>query len=213
MTMTLTHHTAIVAACALLPSAMANENMAATRERELIHRESSANLGEEQDELSADVQQLVIEQTIPQVIELLGEVESIMDEATDKLLVADTGGGTIAAQTEIIEKIHAAAKKRQQQGGSGESGSAMMDMMERMMGKQPGEGKGPGEKGEQPGEQPGQGMTGESDSANEASGGDTAGKVEPRTVPKASGTAGSSMPDEFRKALDAYNRGVERMVK
>ncbi len=81
------------------------------------------------------------------------------------------------------------------------------------MGKQPGEGKGPGGKGDKPGEQAGQGMTGESDSANEASGGDTAGKVETRTVPKASGTTGIVMPDEFRKALDAYNRGVERMVK
>lgn len=213
MTMRLTHHTAIAAACAFLPCAMAQEDMAAARERERIHRESSTTLGEEQDELSADVQQLVIEQTIPQVIELLGEVEDIMDEATDNLLGSDTGGETIAAQTEIIEKIHAAAKKRQQQGGSGESGGAMMDMMERMMGKQPGEGKGPGGKGDKPGEQAGQGMTGESDSANEASGGDTAGKVETRTVPKASGTTGIGMPDEFRKALDAYNRGVERMVK
>lgn len=213
MTMRFSHTTAIVVACAFVPCAMAQQDMAAARERERIHRESSATLGEEQDELSADVQQLVIEQTIPQVIELLGEVEDIMDEATDNLLVADTGGETIAAQTEIIEKIHAAAKQRQQQSGSGESGGAMMDMMERMMGKQPGEGKGPGEKGEKPGDQAGQGMTGESDTSNEANGGDTAGKVETRTVPKASGTAGSSMPDEFRKALDAYNRGVERMIK
>ena len=89
----------------------------------------------------------------------------------------------------------------------------MMDMMERMMGKQPGEGKAPGQGGEKPGDQAGQGATGESDTANEASAGDSAGKVEPRTVPKASGTAGGGMPDEFRNALDAYNRGVERMVK
>ena len=73
-----------------------------------------------------------------------------MDEATDKLAEADTGGDTIAAQTEIIEKIHAAAKEKQKQQGSGKSGGAMMDMMERMMGKKPeGEkkqGKGKGDK-------------------------------------------------------------------
>ena len=70
-----------------------------------------------------------------------------MDEATDRLAEADTGGETIAAQTEIIEKIHAAAKEKQSQGGGGKSGGAMMDMMERMMGKKP--------EGEQP--QKGQG--------------------------------------------------------
>ena len=66
---------------------------------------------------------------LPKVIELLNEVEKIMDEATDQLAAADTGGGTLAAQTEIIEKIHAAAKEKQKQPGGGQSGSAMMDMM------------------------------------------------------------------------------------
>jgi len=202
---------AVIDICAILPCTSAGEPAAGEQLR--FHREGSTKLADEQDELSADVQQLVIEQTIPKVIELLGEVEQIMDEATDYLLEAETGGKTIAAQTEIIEKIHAAAKQRQSESGSGESGSAMMDMMERMMGKQPGEGKAPGQEGDQPGDQAGQGGTGESDSANEASGGDTAGTVETRTVPKASGTAGRGVPDEFRSALDAYNRGVERMIK
>ena len=77
------------------------------------HREGSEKVAEEQDELSADVQQLTIEETVPQVIQLLTEVGTIMDEATDWLMEPDTGGKTIAAQTEIIEKIHAAAKERQ----------------------------------------------------------------------------------------------------
>jgi hypothetical protein len=212
--MRITRTTTLLAICVALPCAADDGTAKASdAERERIHRESSAGLGGEQDELAADVQQLVIEQTIPQVIQLLGEVEDIMGETTDYLLESDTGGKTIAAQTEIIEKIHAAAKKRQQQGGSGQSGGAMMDMMERMMGKKPGEGKAPGKQGDKPGEQAGQGATGESDTANEASGGDNTGKVETRTVPKASGTAGRAMPDEFQKALDAYNRGVEKMVK
>ena len=53
-------------------------------------------------------QKSLVEQTNPKVIELLGEVENIMDEATEMLIEHDTGGKTIAAQTEIIEKIHAA---------------------------------------------------------------------------------------------------------
>jgi hypothetical protein len=177
------------------------------------HREGSAKVADHQDELSADVQQLAIEQTVPKVIELLNEVEKIMDEATDQLAEADTGGATLAAQTEIIEKIHEAAKEKQKQQGSGQSGSAMMDMMERMMGKDPdGEGKGK-DNGNQPGDQGGEGATGLSDATNEPGGGETGGKSEARRVPKASGGAGRVLPEEFTKALDAYNRGVEQKTK
>jgi hypothetical protein len=181
-----------------------------------VHREGSVKLAEDQDELSADVQQLVIEQTMPKVIELLEEVEGIMDETTDYLAETDTGGTTIAAQTEIIEKIHAAAKKRQCEGGSGESGGAMMDMMERMMGKKPGgegKGKGKGGKGGEGGEQAGEGSTGLSDTGNEGAAGDAGGKSEARRIPKAAGSSGTEIPEEFRKALDAYNRGTEKKLK
>jgi hypothetical protein len=178
-----------------------------------IHREGSAKLAEDQDELSADVQQLILEQTLPQVIKLLEEVEEIMDETTDRLDQPDTGGETIAAQTEIIEKIHAAAKKRQSQNGSGESGGAMMDMMERMMGKKPGgEGK-KGGKGGQPGDQAGEGSTGLSDTGNEGVAGEGGAKSEARRIPKAAGSAGLEIPEEFRKAFDAYNRGMEQKLK
>ena len=184
------------------------------------HQQGAEKLADEQDELSADVQQLVAEQTVPKVIELLGEVEDIMDEAVEKLAEANTGGETIAAQTEIIEKIHAAAKERQQQSGSGQSGGAMMDMMERMMGKEPSEGQGKGKgkgqgqgEGEGEGDQPGGGATGQSDTGNEANGGKPGGASEARRVPKATGTAGQDIPAEFRKAFDAYNRGLEKKLK
>lgn len=178
------------------------------------HAEGSEKLADEQDELSADVQQLVIEQTVQQVIDLLTEVEGIMDETTDYLVETETGGETIAAQTEVIEKIHQAAKAKQQQGKGGDPGSAMMDMMERMMGKKEGEGKGKGKgKGDKPGDQAGQGQTGDSDSANDADGGNSVGNLEERTVPKSAGTAGKSLPREFQQALDAYNRGLEEETK
>ena len=185
----------------------------------LKHSAGSAKLADEQDELSADVQQLVIEQTVPKVIELLSEVEGIMDETTDYLADEDTGGVTIAAQTEIIEKIYEAAKAKQQQGkpqeGQGEAGGAMMDMMERMMGKKEGEGQGEGKEGEGKGagDKGGKGQTGESDAPNAEGGGAAGGKVEERKVPKAAGQAGKSLPGEFQKALDAYNRGLSEIGK
>ncbi len=46
------------------------------------------------------------------MIELLSDVEILMGKATDSLEDGDTGGDTIAMQTEIIEKIYEAAKQR-----------------------------------------------------------------------------------------------------
>ncbi|MEO8616490.1 MAG: hypothetical protein ABI600_15205 [Luteolibacter sp.] len=183
-------------------------------DKEAKYNDGSSKVADKQDELSADVQQLTIEQTVPQVIELLNDVEKIMDEATDRLAKSDTGGDTIAAQTEIIEKIHAAAKEKKKQGGGGDSGSAMMDMMERMMGKKP-EGDQPGKgKGDQPSDKGnGGGVSGLSDTPNDPTGGQAGGKSEARRVPKAAGGAGHPLPEEFRSALDAYNRGAEQKIK
>ena len=176
------------------------------------HEKGALKVANEQDELSADVQQLIIEQTNPKVIMLLDDVENIMDETTEMLLEPDTGGKTIAAQTEIIEKIHAAAKQKQQQSKS-QSGGAMMDMMERMMGKEPGDK--PGDKpGKKPGDQAGQGQEGESNTGNDTTnGGNGLNTSKARRVPKAAGTSSTSIPPEFQKALDAYNRGAEEKIK
>lgn len=173
-----------------------------------IHKEGADQLVEEQDELSADVQQLVLEQTQPKVIELLGTVEDIMDETTDRLVKADTGGETIAAQTEIIELIHSAAKEKQKKSGS-QTGGAMMEMLERMMGKDT-QGDKPGDK---PGNTGGQGQTGDSNTANEHLSGNANGNQEVRRVPKSSGSSTQSIPLEFRQAFDAYNRGAEKQTK
>ena len=185
------------------------------------HQEGARKLAESQDELAADVQQLIIEQTQPTVIELLEGVNDAMDEASGLLIEHDTGGVTIAAETDVIEKIFAAAKERQkqQQGQDGqkpgEQGGAMMDMMQRMLGMSPdGEqaGQQPGGKPSQQGD--GEGVTGDSDTANGANGGGAGGgKVEERRVPKSSGTAGQSLPREFQEALDAYNRDAEKLAK
>lgn len=176
------------------------------------HEKGSIQLADEQDELSADVQQLVLEQTVEKVITLLEEVEESMDDATDRLEVKDTGGETIAAQTDVIEKIYEAAKERQKQSGSGSSpGGAMLEMMEHMMGKK-GDGDKPGQ-GKKPGDKGGEGMTGESDAANDRTAGDPDGNAEKRSVKKASGTAGRMVPAEFRDAFEAFNRGSEELAK
>ncbi len=175
------------------------------------HQSGSRGLSDEQDELAADVQQLTIEQTQEKVIELFREVEDAMDEASERLYEHRTDGETIAAQTEVIEKIYEAAKERQKQSGSS-AGGAMMEMMERMMGK--GQGEQPGQQpGEQPGDQGGEGMTGDSDTGNQNLDGSHDGRVVERRVPKGAGKAGKGLPPEFNDALRAYNRGAGKLVE
>lgn len=178
------------------------------------HQQGAEKLGDQQDELAADVQQLTIEQTHPKVIELFREVEFAMDDAAERLFDHQTDGVTIAAETDVIEKIYEAAKERQKQssgsqGQPGSPGSAMLEMLGRMLGKEPGD-----QPGDQPGDKGGQGMEGDSDTANGGTGG--AGDEEmtaERTVPKGSGTAGRSLPREFQEALDAYNRELEELER
>ena len=83
---------------------------------------------------------------------------------------------------------------------------AMLDMMQRMMGQKPGEGEGnkPGQGNG--GNSPGEGKGGESDAPNKnlATGGE--GQKEERRLAKKAGKAGSHLPPEFQKALDAYNK-------
>ena len=68
-------------------------------------------------------------------------------------------------------------------------------------------------KGDKPSDTGSNGITGLSDAANGDTAGETGGKSEARRVPKASGSAGHVLPEEFRKALDAYNRGAEQKLK
>ncbi len=88
-----------------------------------------------------------------------------------------------------------------------------MEMMERMMGRKP-EGQSD-EKGKdgKAGENAGQGNGGESDASGEVNDGASDGKDEERRVPKAAGGGNHEIPEEFRKLLDAYNRGAEALVK
>ena len=89
----------------------------------------------------------------------------------------------------------------------------MMDMMERMMGREPGQQKNGQGKDGQSGDSGGQGQSGDSDAANQGTGGPSDGKGGIRRVPKAAGSASREIPEEFRKAFDAYNRGAEKLVK
>lgn len=173
------------------------------------HADGSKQVAREQDELSADVQELIQGETNAKVIDFLAEAEELMALATDRLELLDTSATTIAIETEVIEKIAAAAKQKQQSGKAEGKSGALMEMMQQMMGQ--------GSKGDQAGQQPAKGQTGESagegqeaDSAtaNQNQYDSSAGNTQARRLPKKSGSAGSTLPAEFNKALDAFNKGL-----
>ncbi|NNC88585.1 MAG: hypothetical protein HKN82_09030 [Akkermansiaceae bacterium] len=83
---------------------------------------------------------------------------------------------------------------------------AMLDMMQRMMGQSPDGDKAGQKEGEGQGQSAGEGQTGDSSAANTDVDGNPDGKTGDRRVPKSSGSTGSDLPEEFRKALEAYNR-------
>lgn len=90
----------------------------------------------------------------------------------------------------------------------------MLEMMQNMMeggkdvGQKPGEGKKPGE-GEGEGEGSGGGGNGSGSGSGQTGNPDNTDESSQRRVPKNSGNAGTSLPREFQKAMDAYNKGAQ----
>lgn len=191
------------------------------------HKETAAKLAGQQDELQADTSDLIMGETNEEVVELLKKCRHAMNDAVDLLEIYNTGGQTLAAQSEVIELIYQAAKAKMTNAG-GEpkpGGQALMDMLRQLLGMDSdsqameqqegdGEGQGKGENGSQKGKgnNPGHGADGKSNMASTQEKGvsnpDMA--TETRSVPKSTGMSADDMPTEFRKALDAYNKTLQK---
>ena len=83
---------------------------------------------------------------------------------------------------------------------------SMLERMEDMMGKEPGDK--PGKEGE--GDSPGQGGTGDSDKANDNKVGSADNTKEERTVPKNTTAPTKTLPREEQRALDAYKKATTK---
>jgi len=178
------------------------------------HATETKVVAKDQDELAADVQDLIQDQTSKEVIQLLEDAELLMGEATELLESKKTDGNTIAIETEIIEKIFEAAKQKQQQSSSSEEGQksmgSMLERMEQMMGKEPGQGEG-GEEGESEGNSPGNGSGGDSDkNVKDHKVGSADNTKEERTVPKNTTAPSKTLPREEQRALDAYKKATSK---
>jgi len=165
------------------------------------HNKNSVMLSHKQDELSADVQELIERQTNKKVIQLLEEAEALMAEVTDKLEERDTKPPTIAAETEIIEKILDAAKqksKSQENKSSKSMGQTLQELLDQLPQNQPGQ-------------QPGEGQQGDTNMSNDDINGEANRMSDERRIPKKAGPAGARIPSEFRHAVEAYRKAQENM--
>jgi hypothetical protein len=116
--------TALATPAMLANPADENTNKAPLTRQEIVegiekHGTGATQLSTEQDDLSADVQDLIDEQTDAEIVNLLQKIEIVMGDATDRLEQKHTDGTTIAIETEVIEKIFEAAKKKQKKQGGG----------------------------------------------------------------------------------------------
>ncbi len=188
------------------------------------HKEAASKLAAQQDELQADTSDLILGETNQNVVELLRKCRNSMNDAVDLLEVYNTGGQTLAAQSDVIELIYQAArvKMTRPDGQPKPGGRALMDMLRQLLGmdsdaepagQQEGDGK-KGQAGSQKGsgKSPGRGADGKSNmaSAQEKGVSNPDMATETRSVPKSTGISPDDMPSEFRKALDAYNKTLQK---
>lgn len=134
----------------------------------------------------------------PKIVKMLDQAMAAMADATELLDRPDTGGRTIAAETEVIELL---SESINQGSGSGSSSSsAAMGMMMGMMGMTPSNGPTPG------GNPTGGNTTKSTDPIQGTGKGGTPGE---RTVTKAGGRSSSAFPAEFRDALEGFYNTME----
>lgn len=167
------------------------------------YSEKSNRIADEQDDLHRMLKQVLEKVEDQQAIKLLEGAGSAMKDAEGMLKKPQTDVETIAAQTEVIERLSGAfqqeAKKQQKGKGKGQ-GSKMMAMLMQMM--MQGQGKG--------GSKPGKGSGGFSDDPNKRFTGPDFKKNDPeRTVDKTGGTETKKLPEEYKNAIEAFYRKVK----
>ena len=117
-------------------------------------------LAQRMDGLSAEAQDLIWNNTNEKLTTFLKDIDTAMLDARDLLEQFKTGGDTVAAQQDVLEKIYEAAKKASQKSQQQQQ-QQQQDQQNKDGEGKPGEGK-PGEG--KPGEgKPGEGQQGEQD--------------------------------------------------
>lgn len=161
---------------------------------------------DQQDELSADLQELIQQETNQKVIEFLSQAEELMSQSTDLLESQTTGQSSIVINNEVIERLYNAAKQKSQSPGqSKEQNDALMQMMQRMMEEAFDDKEAQGNAQQSSGD--GEGANG---SSTQTLGNATSENTKQRRISRKSGTILKNIPREFQEIIESYNREISK---
>ncbi len=161
---------------------------------------NTRKLARRQQQASRDVQEIETRIRHPKLLQFVQKIDGEMLNVSVRLRAPQTGAGTVAIETEIIELLSQASQEAQA-GASSAAQAQMMQMMMQMMmgpaGNTPGQGnKNPYLSNAQNGETSGDGTT------------DTQGD---RSVEQTQGRVSAETPIEFRSALEGYFNQVDEI--
>jgi small-conductance mechanosensitive channel len=169
----------------------------ALKEDAAHHAQVAAGLAADQRDIAFSVASLLARLMDPNLQQRLRGAAEAMDDAAALLERADTGGETIAAETDAIERLAQAAKASGQMGGQSKTVNALAEVLAMM----------------EVGNSPGGNDSGESSSlasrASEGAMGEDG--REARTIGKTSGRVAGDFPEEFREALGHFFEAREAL--
>ena len=160
-------------------------------------------LYQSQDNLQAHWQELQADYDNPKIEPLLKECQKAMNDVLDYLEQEETGGPTLAAESEVIEKIYEAAEQKANSPQASQGMKGLLMMMQSMMGKASGPAAPTPGKGGSSGENLSQGSK---TSPTQEKGDSAPQKQSGRRVGKSTGSAGVEVSEEFRQEMENYAR-------
>ncbi|MEM7385638.1 MAG: hypothetical protein AAF514_11900 [Verrucomicrobiota bacterium] len=161
------------------------------KDRDSLYLEKARQLAKRQKEGVTETRKLLEEFPFPGIAEVLLRTQMLMGEVADRLARPDTGGETIAAETEIIEMLAAASESSSAGGGAEASMEEMMQMLGQMQIGQTAGGNSQG---------------GDSRKANESVEGHAEGaRSRERETDRVTGVqSDDDLPSDFREVLELY---------
>ncbi len=165
------------------------------------YKEKTDRLADEQDDLHRMLESVKEKiKSCPAAVQLLESTGKAMKDAEKMLLKSQTDAETVAAETEVIERLSGAFQQscknaKQQQGAK------MMAMLMRMLMQQQGKG----------GSKPGKGAEGFSDDSNKRFTGPDFQKNDPkRSIDLTGGADSIKLPEEYKSAIEAFYKKVRK---
>ena len=158
--------------------------------------DAADKLAERQKANLEELKKLTVQVQNPKVKELMEGAENAMDEAQRSLDKGETGVKTQAAESAAIELLISIFTSN---GGQGSSSSAMMAMLQGMIGQGMGMGNSPG----------GNNSGGQAEMPTEVNGNKTGENPDAKNNKKHSTLQLEDIPVEFREALESYYKEVE----